>query len=123
VHPVADNTDGFLRMLFSYYPENKNRVEDNFTVPSYGLLNLYAGVRSQDGAWEVALFAKNALENKTVLDKSPVNYNLNAYRGIPGVGFGSSLGTFFPSNSGYFPVQVTPRREAGVTVRYAWGSR
>jgi iron complex outermembrane receptor protein len=124
-HPVTENASGFVRMLFSYYPENKNRVEQDFTVPGYGLMNLYAGVRSQDGAWEVALFAKNALENKTVLDRSPVDYNLNSYLGIPAssLGYGNFLGSFFNTNSGYFPVQVTPRREVGVTVHYAWGSR
>jgi iron complex outermembrane receptor protein len=123
-HQVLNNTDGFIRMLFSYYPENKDRVEDNFTVPAYGLMNLYLGVRSQDGAWEVSLFAKNALKNETVLDKSPVDFNLNSYLNTPApVGFGSLLGTFFPNASGYFPTQVTPRREVGITVHYAWGSR
>jgi iron complex outermembrane receptor protein len=122
-HPVVETADGFVRMLFSYYPENKNRVEQDLTVPAYGLMNLYLGLRSHDGAWEVSLFAKNAFQNETVLDKSPVNYNLNSYLGIPGVGYGSSLGTYFPSNSGYFPTQVTPRREVGITVHYAWGSR
>jgi iron complex outermembrane receptor protein len=125
VHPVMDGADGFVRMLFSYYPENKNRVEENFTVPSYGLLNLYLGMRSHDGAWEVTLFAKNALKNETVLDKSPVDYNLNSYLGIPAaqLGYGAYLGSYFPANSGYFPTQVTPRREVGISVHYAWGSR
>jgi len=124
-HPVADNANAFVRMLFTYYPENKNRVEENLTVPAYGLMNLYAGLRSADGAWEVALFAKNAFENKTILDQSPVDYNLNSYLGIPTAqfGYGSFLGTFFPARSGYFPTQVTPRREVGVTIHYAWGSR
>jgi hypothetical protein len=59
-----------------------------------------------------------------VLDKSPVDFNLNSYLDTPApVGFGSLLGTFFPNNSGYFPTQVTPRREVGVTVHYAWGAR
>jgi iron complex outermembrane receptor protein len=117
-HPVADNMDGFVRGLFSFYPENKNRMEPNFTVPSYGLLNLFAGVRSQDGAWEVSLFAKNLLQNETVLDKSPTAANLNGLL-IRGLGYAGA----FPATSGYYATQVTPPREVGVNVRYAFGSR
>jgi iron complex outermembrane receptor protein len=96
-HPVANNADGFVRMLFTYNPENRNRVEPNFTVPAYGLLNLYAGVRSEDGAWELSLFAKNALKNHTVLDKSPMDTNLDSYL-QPSAQFGYQGS--FPSNSG-----------------------
>jgi iron complex outermembrane receptor protein len=113
-HEVANNVDGFLRGLFTYYPENKNRVEPNFTVPAYGLLNLYAGLRSQDGGWEVSLFAKNALKNETVLDRSPVNLKLSNV---------SAFGSQFASASGYFATQVTPRREVGINIHYAFGSR
>jgi iron complex outermembrane receptor protein len=118
-HEVTDGVDGFVRGLFTYYPENQNRAEANFTVPSYGLLNLYAGVRSRDGAWEVSLFAKNALYNKTLLDRSPVAQSLDNVLTTPTIGFAGA----FPSSSGYFGTQVTPRREVGVNVRYAWGSR
>jgi iron complex outermembrane receptor protein len=119
-HPVSDRVDGFIRGLFNYYPENRNRVEPNLTVPSYGLLNLYAGVRSQDGAWEVSLFAKNALGNNTMLDKSPVPQAINNLFNTPAVGIS---GASFPSSSGYFATQMTPLREVGVNVRYAFGSR
>jgi iron complex outermembrane receptor protein len=114
-HEIRDDLDGFVRGLFSYFPENKNRMEADFTVPSYGLMNLYAGVRSHDGAWEVSLFAKNALRNNTVLDKSPVQASASQI-------FGAYAGAF-PANSGYYVTQVTPRREVGINVRYAWGSR
>jgi iron complex outermembrane receptor protein len=118
-HQLTDKVDGFIRGLFTYYPENKNRAEANFTVPNYGLLNLYAGVRSQDGGWEVAVFAKNALGNETLLDRSPVAQSLDNVVGIPGIGFAGQ----FPSSSGYYATQVTPRREVGINVRYAFGSR
>jgi iron complex outermembrane receptor protein len=121
VHPVMDNVDGFVRGLFSYYPKNENRMESDFTVDSYGLLNLYAGLRSQDGAWEVSVFAKNALQNKTVLDKSPVAASLNGLIvDAPLVGFAPGS---LPSTSGYYTTQITPPREIGVNVRYAWGTR
>jgi iron complex outermembrane receptor protein len=121
---VADRVDGFVRGLFTYYPENKNRMEPDFTVPSYGLLNLYAGVRSQDGAWEVSLFAKNALANNTLLDKSPVPQAINNLFNAAVIGLVNSPTTgFFPTSSGYYATQMTPEREVGVNVRYAFGSR
>jgi iron complex outermembrane receptor protein len=119
VHPVRDGIDGFVRGLFTYTPENKNRMEQDFTVDSYGLLNLFAGLRSSDGAWEVSLFAKNALKNETLLDRSPVAQAINDKLGTPVIGFPGQ----FPTTSGYFATQITPRREVGVNVRYAWGSR
>jgi iron complex outermembrane receptor protein len=118
VHEVRDDVDGFVRGLFAYYPENKNRMEADFTVPSYGLLSLYAGLRSHDGAWEVQLFAKNALRNNTVLDRSPVQASVGGLL-VPGLGYEGT----FPAESGYYATQVTPRREVGLSVRYAWGAR
>jgi iron complex outermembrane receptor protein len=115
VHPVSDKADGFLRVLATYYPENKNRAEPNFTVDNYSLLNLYAGVRSHDGAWEVSLFARNALNVARATDISSVAANLN-----------TSLSQFFPSlihPSGYFQTSTTPPREVGINVHYAFGSR
>jgi iron complex outermembrane receptor protein len=115
--PVADRADGFVRILLSYYPENKNRAEPNFTVDQYSLLNLYCGVRSQDGAWEVSLFSRNALRTQRLLDRSSVAFDANgqlqtAFSGLIPAG-----------GSGYFGTLVTPPREVGVSVRYAWGSR
>ncbi|CAN7475351.1 TonB-dependent receptor [Phenylobacterium sp. LjRoot219] len=113
-HPVSDGVDGFIRGLLNYYPENK-RAEPNFVVDNYALVNLYTGVRSKDGAWEASLFARNVFNEKTTLDIAPVESNINAV-----------LGTTFPQlirPSGYRLTSVTPRREVGINVRYAFGSR
>jgi iron complex outermembrane receptor protein len=115
VHPVFDDTDGFFRILATYYPENKNRVEPNFTVPNYSLVNFYLGVRSHDGAWEASIFARNAFKAERTLDLAQTQYNLNG-----------PLGQVFARlihPSGYFQTQVTPRREVGINVHYAFGSR
>jgi iron complex outermembrane receptor protein len=114
-HPVRENADGFLRILATYYPENKNRAEPNFTVPNYATLNMYAGVRSHDGAWEASIFARNLLNTAVATDISTAETNLNA-----------SLATAFPQlihNTGYFQTITTPAREVGINVHYAWGSR
>jgi iron complex outermembrane receptor protein len=114
-HPVADNMDGFIRVLATLYPENKNRAEPNFTVPEYSLVNLYLGVRSHDGAWEASIFARNALNAQRALDVQQNQLNLN-----------SPLGTAFGAlihPSGYFQTLETPEREVGINVHYAFGSR
>jgi iron complex outermembrane receptor protein len=116
--PVADNVDGFIRGLATYYPENKNRVEPNFTIPPYSLINLYAGVRSHDGAWEVSLFARNAFNAQRTLDVATVQENLNTSLLIAG-----ALNPELVRASGYYETNVTPRREVGINVRYAFGSR
>jgi iron complex outermembrane receptor protein len=113
-HPVTEQADGFIRVLATYYPENKNRAEQNFTVDPYSLVNIYGGVRSHDGAWEVALFARNVLNTARATDISSVQ-----------AGLGQVL-TSFPSlnrDSGYYETILTNPREFGVNVHYAWGSR
>jgi iron complex outermembrane recepter protein len=108
--PVASAMDVFFRGLVSYYPENKH-ASPNFTVDSYGLLNIYAGIRSQDAAWEVSLFGKNITDTNTTLSKDNVQI----------AGPGGSTGYF--GQSGYYNTTYTPRREFGISLRYAFGSR
>jgi iron complex outermembrane receptor protein len=114
-HPVNDDLDGFLRVLATYYPENKNRAEPNFTVPNYSLVNLYLDVRSHDGAWEASIFARNAFNTQVATDISSTPADLTAV-----------LSTAFSSlihPSGYNQTKMTPMREVGVNVHYAFGSR
>lgn len=110
-HPIAEGMDGFIRGLFSYYPKN-NRQTAATVINPYSTLNLYAGVRSQDGAWEVSLFAKNAFKTDQTLDQGVDPQALSATTSFPQV---------LPS--GYVLSSFTPRREVGVTVHYAFGSR
>jgi iron complex outermembrane receptor protein len=114
-HPVTDTMDGFVRLLGNYYPQNKNRAEPNFTVDSYSQINFYVGVRSHDGAWEASIFTRNAFNTQRTTDLGTNQLNTNG-----------SLGTAFPflnHDSGYFATTVTPRREVGVNIHYAFGSR
>jgi iron complex outermembrane receptor protein len=111
--PINDKVDGFIRGLINYYPENK-RAEPNFVVDNYALVNLYAGVRSHDGAWEASIFARNAFNTEETTDIVPVEPNLNSSLG----GFPSLIR---PAN--YHLTSITPRREVGINLRYAFGSR
>jgi iron complex outermembrane receptor protein len=119
-HPVTENADGFLRVLATYYPENKNRAEPNFTVPNYAQLNMYAGIRSHDGAWEASIFARNLLNTAVATDIAGAQTNLNAsLTGFPNpLNFASLV-----HPTGYFQTITTPPREVGINVHYAWGSR
>jgi iron complex outermembrane receptor protein len=103
--PVSAHVDGFIRGLFTYYPKNPNRSQ-GITIDSYGILNLFAGIRSPDNAWEVSLFAKNATKTSKLLSQGLVP-SPNPYFG----------------QAGYLAVDFTPRRQIGLNVRYAFGSR
>ncbi len=108
--PLAAGFDFYLRGLYTYYPANKNRSA-GFTVDNYGLLNLYAGLRDGDGAWDLSLFARNVLNEGTTLSMDPDQ-----------VQSGGDIDTAF-GPSGYYTTSYTPRREVGLNVRYTFGSR
>jgi iron complex outermembrane receptor protein len=107
---IARGFEPYVRGLYTYYPEN-DRQDRGFTVDNYGLLNLYLGLRDQDGVWDVSFFAKNALKTSETLS-----------RGFDEVQSPGSVQAIF-GTSGYYSTSYSPRREIGLTVRYAFGSR
>ena len=114
VQPVRDNVDVYLRGLFTYYPKNARKTPAT-VIDNYSLLNLYAGLRANDGAWDVGLFVRNALNTKEITDLA-----------VNPIGSMASQLAFYPAlnhPSGYVEKDLTPRREFGVSVRYAFGSR
>jgi iron complex outermembrane receptor protein len=115
--PGTHGIDGFIRGLYTFYGRNPH-ASAFYVTPSYGLLNLYLGLRSADGAWEGAFFAKNALDTKRLLATT---------LGMPAIDESNpAVSTLFGS-SGYYNSpngpMVTPRQEFGLTVTYAIGSR
>lgn len=116
--PVFNDGEAFVRGLLTYRPNNPNVPTNRFDdVKSHGLLNLYAGLRSEDGAWEVSLFAKNITNTYRTLSRGQTplttNTSANANPPIPA--------NVFPSN--YVEVTSTAPREFGLSLRYAFGSR
>jgi iron complex outermembrane receptor protein len=109
-------SDAFIRALYTFYGRNPHASEF-YVTPAYGLLNLYLGLRSPDGAWEGALFAKNALNTQRLLSTTQGTPAVNA--STLNTTFGSS--GYYESNSG--APMVTPRQQFGLTVTYSWGSR
>lgn len=108
--PLSSKADGYVRGLFTYYPENP-RDNDAVTIDDYGLLNLYAGIRDVDGAWEVSLFAKNLTNTSQIISRESLQAQSDG-------GIANYFGT-----SGYYNIHYTPRRQFGLNVRYAFGSR
>lgn len=114
IAPVSDRVEGFARGLMTF---NGNSVGDPTNpyddVDAYALVNLYTGIRSPKGDWEVSLFAKNIFNAQRVLTR-------NANESLSGVNIGAT-GVNLPS--GYRLITTTQPREFGLNVRYAFGSR
>ena len=116
-HPLTATMNIFGRGLYSYYTDNvqdPNNAYDN--VDAYGLLNLYAGLRSSDGIWEVALFARNATDTEEVLQRG-ASAAATSYRNALAGGAGATLA------GPYMTESFTPPQEFGLSVRYSFGSR
>ncbi|MFC4595789.1 TonB-dependent receptor [Sphingobium tyrosinilyticum] len=108
--PITERVSGFVRGLFSYYPDNPNDPTNAFdSVKAYSLLNLYLGIRDPDNAWEVSLFAKNLLNTKRTLTRGDRPQ--------------ATFGVTNPAYGDYVSATYTRPREFGVNVRYAFGSR
>ncbi|HMN46025.1 MAG TPA: TonB-dependent receptor [Povalibacter sp.] len=115
--PVTASLDIFGRGLYSYYTSNEQDPNNQYDdVDSYGLLNLYAGLRSNDGAWEVSLFARNVLDEQLVLNRGSAAAS-TPFRNLAAGGAGQSLA------GPYMTTSMTPLQEFGLSVRYSFGSR
>lgn len=114
--PISDNVDAYLRGLFSFNGKSQTDPINIFDdVDAYGLLNLYAGIRDPEGAWEVSLFAKNLLDTTKTLTRT--NPLFTSFRDT------AALGAATTFTSTYTGVTTTAPREFGINVRYAFGSR
>lgn len=110
--PISGKVDGFVRGLFTYYAKNSQNNR-TLVLNDYGLLNVYAGIRSPNSDWEVSLFAKNLTNTVSLTSASDLlPYTVN---------FGGGNVASIPVN--YRSVTTTPRREFGLNVRYVFGSR
>lgn len=79
----------------------------NIDYKAFTNVNLYAGVRSAKGDWELGLFVKNALDQARVTSTN----TSNSQTAVP------PLGVF---DSGYREAVVTPPRTVGLSARYTF---
>ncbi len=112
------DVNAFVRGLYVFYGRNPNASEF-YTTPSYGLFNLYMGMRSSSGAWEGALFAKNLFNTQRLLQ---LNYPSATAAGTGG-GVDSTFGTSGYYQVGFSQPGLTPLQEFGLTLTYSFGSR
>ena len=111
--PVG-SLEGYLRFNLNYQGKNPNF--GNFAtagvfkkVPSYAILDLFAGLAGGDKGWDLGLYAKNVF-NKQVENSRVATLNniYSPYAVAPG---------------GYDVVRTSLPREIGVTARFSFGSR
>jgi iron complex outermembrane receptor protein len=106
--------EGYFRFNLSYQGKNPNF--GNFStagvfksVPSYAILDLFAGVAGERGVWDLGFFAKNVFDKQVELGRvTPKNDIYSPFAAAAG---------------GYDQVRTSTPREIGVTLRYAFGSR
>ena len=119
-HPISDKMEIFGRGLFSYYGSSENNQTLPFdSIGAFGLLNLYAGVRAPDGAWEVTLYAKNLANNASYSSfGTPAS---TSYQELAPPTFQTTVGK--SATSTYSRVDTSAPREFGINLKFAFGSR
>ena len=118
--PVSDNLDFFARGLFNLYGSSQTDPVNAFDdLGSYGLVNLFAGLRDSDGAWEINFFAKNVLNTIKATRFDPPA--VTSFQELAPPTFRTTVGRTFTST--YSQIQTNAPREFGVTLKMALGSR
>ncbi|WP_162527208.1 TonB-dependent receptor [Sphingomonas solaris] len=102
------SVDGYFRFTLNGQDRNPNYGTSVRSTKGYALLDLFAGVASNEAGWELGVYSKNVFNKDTELTARPI---LN------------SLYAPFAAPTGYDLVNRTLPRELGVTLRYTFGSR
>jgi len=118
--PISDQVEFFTRGLLTFQGKSQGDPTLSFdSVDSFGLLNLFAGIRDPRGAWEVNVFAKNVLNtNKATLINAPA---VSGYQVLQPPTYRTTRGD--STTSTYSIINSTPPREFGINIRYAFGAR
>lgn len=117
-HPISSHLDGFVRGLFNFYGASQGDPNFDFDqAKSYGLVNLFIGIREPKGGWDITLYGKNIFDTTHVTQvgaAAATNYQrLNT-------SFQASAAT---ATSNYTIINTNAPREFGLTARFAFGSR
>lgn len=118
--PISTRTDAFLRGQAAIYGNSQNDPSNPLdNVAAYALVNLFAGVRGSDGSWELTAYAKNLFNTERVLSRDANALVTAAQFLAPNF---ANLGGF-PQTTAYRGITMTPPREFGLNMRFAFGSR
>lgn len=111
-HPVNDFASAYLRGFVSWKGASANDAINLFDdVPAYALVDLFGGIRAENGGWEVGAYVKNLFDTKQVISRGSgvLTSPINAAGGS--------------ASYNYMSVSTTQPREVGITARFAIGSR
>ena len=111
---LIDRFDGFVRGQLTYYGNSQNDPTNIYDdTKAYGLVNLFAGLRDSEGAWEITAYAKSIFDIERVLTRDALP-KLTTYATFAG---GGAIFT------NYRGITETAPREFGVNLRVSIGSR
>lgn len=63
-HIPFGGMEWYLRGLYSYSDRRVDELVAGDEIPAYGILNMWTGLRSSDGAWDVSLWVKNLTDEQ-----------------------------------------------------------
>ena len=104
--PMGGSFTPFVRGLINYRPGVYSQLK-NYRYQSRTILNVYTGIRSDDGKWELTGFVKNLLNQKRIT-------NISAGIEQTAAADGSAF------SSGYRSINATAPREFGASLAFRW---
>ena len=114
--PLTEKFDGYVRFNINYQGSNPNfgnfqsSITNEYkTTGENAVVDLFAGLTGQQGAWDLGVYVKNVFNNTMELNRYSVA--------------NSSYGPYAYASVGYDRVLTQLPREIGMTLRYAFGSR
>jgi iron complex outermembrane recepter protein len=111
---LTDEMNGFVRGSATFRGKTDGSPDTTFDdQEAYTTVNLFAGVRAENGRWEISAFAKNVFNNQriTSVGANPLRAQINTTSGA------------IQYVSEYRTIAVTPPREFGLSARINIGGR
>ncbi|MEJ5976321.1 TonB-dependent receptor [Novosphingobium sp. PS1R-30] len=133
-HPIGASMQGYIRGLMTFQGKSQNDPANTFDdIDSYAQVNLFAGIRDADGAWELTGYVKNVFNVERVLTRTAQPLGVSYQQlfcsaavpqcagvlpaGVPAITYGQS------GSSAYRGITMTAPREFGATFTVRFGSR
>lgn len=83
---MAYTLNGYIGGQYNYRSSVFTTINDSIysRVPAYGVLNLRAGVRADDDAWDLSFWMRNVADTFYYVGLGALPFNSGAYAGSPG---------------------------------------
>jgi iron complex outermembrane recepter protein len=104
-HPITDEWAGFVGAQVTYRSTTNSSIGSPalYTIPSYAVVDLQAGVESQDGQWRAFLWGKNVFNKFYLTNVVQLEDDVVRYTGMPAT-YGATVSYKFSSGN----EEVTP---------------